>query len=401
MESSVASVGSAVTATAETTDEIFIDIKAKVKEVIPDRLDFYLEKIDFELDPELTRDMKLLLGGVTEPLRLDKKIDEEGLSEPLGLGEKMDEEDTHHKLSILRLGESASEAFLQCLEFPKKQSKVIYFRHFYEKLYQVLLKHWSSPECALLLIGNAGTGKSWFQAYALRQLVQDSTYKFVVRQVDDTYFLHDLTTHNVYKIKYNDATALEYVVNGMIGTVYFFEPGPVKEIKKRPPHYFTIPSLSTLSPNQDRIADYVKHNTVQELFFPVWSQIEYWAIGLNEGIVEEEIDDRYYKFGGIVRHLFRNKSMAQRELDRHLGGEELDSILKSEVTNIDTDPGKGNVSGYLVCYTDIPCSGDRAFESRELMLTSSYVRDAIRENMELVPIDEKARKVLEVLQGMT
>jgi hypothetical protein len=157
--------------------------------------------------------------------------------------------------------------------------------------------------------------------------------------------------------------------------------------------------LSTLSPNKNRIADYVKHNTVQELFFPVWSQREYWAIGLNEGIVQEEIDDRYNKFGGIVRHLFRNKSMAQRELDVHLGGEELDSILKSEVTNVDTDPGKGNVSGYLVCYTDIPCSGDRAFESRELMLTSSFVRDAIRENMELISQDESVKKVRKALGG--
>jgi hypothetical protein len=52
----------------------------------------------------------------------------------------------------------------------REESNIIYVRHFYEALYQVLLKnHWSSKTYRVVLTGNAGTGKSWFQAYALRK----------------------------------------------------------------------------------------------------------------------------------------------------------------------------------------------------------------------------------------
>jgi hypothetical protein len=365
MESS-GSGTSAVTATAETSDEIFIGIKAEVKKLIPDSVRHsYLKEIDFELAAVMTREMKLLLDGVTEPLRLNEEIGEEDLS-------------------ILRLGELAGKEFLHSLEFPK-ESKVVYFRHFYEKLYQVLLKHWSSYKRAVILTGNAGTGKSWFQAYALRRLAQDgtSTYRFVVRQVADTYFLHDLSTHNVYQMTYdyNSDFALENVVNGMTETLHFYEP---RDDMNLPPKYFTIPSLSTLSPNQKRIKEYIKHCTVQKLYFPVWSKSEYAAVGLNQGIDQDEIEDRYYKCGGILRHLFHDKSILQGELESHLGTDRLTKFLRSEVFGVDAETGNGNASGYLVCYTDIPFDGDRAFKSRKLMLTSSYVREKTRENINLV-----------------
>jgi hypothetical protein len=242
----MATTPSALASTEETDNELDINVKAKVQALIPDSSRHYnLEEIDFKLAVELTRDMQLLVHGVTKPLWLDEEIADESLSEPLDkeIGKE------GRTLSILRLGELADgKEFLKCLEFPKG-SKVVYFRDFYEKLYQVMLKHWSSYQRALVLTGTSGTGKSWFQAYALRRLAQeDSTYKFVVRQVEGTYFLHDLTTLNVYQMKYdyNDDIALENVVNGMIETIYFYEPG---RDKVGSPVYYTIPSLSTLSPN--------------------------------------------------------------------------------------------------------------------------------------------------------
>jgi hypothetical protein len=259
------------------------------------------------------------------------------------------------------------------------------------------LKHWSSSFRLLVLTGNAGTGKSWFQAYALRRLAQeDSTYKFVVRQVAKTYFLHDLRTHNVYKIEYKDEYSLETLVNGMTETLYFFEPGPDN---KRSPTSFTIPSLSTLSPNEDRIKEYSKQNTVIELFFPVWSESEYWAVGLNEKRAKEDIKDRYNKYGGILRHLFRNKVGLEMGLYRCLTTDKLAQFLRAEVTDVDTDERNGNASGYLVCYAEIPFDGVGAFKSRKLRLTSSYARQKIRENMDLVTEVESAKKVLKVLSG--
>jgi hypothetical protein len=105
-------------------------------------------------------------------------------------------------------------------------------------------------------------------------------------------------------------------------------------------------------------------------------------------------------FGGILRHLFHEERFLQIELDRRLGRGRLEQFLKSVATNIDTvEEGNDNASGYLVCYTDIPHDGGTAFESRELMPTSTFVSDKIRESIKLATRDEKAQKVLEVLAG--
>jgi hypothetical protein len=51
---------------------------------------------------------------------------------------------------------------------------------------------------------NEGTGKSWFQPYALRRLLQgyrvDHEYLFVIRQEDQVLFLMDLADAQVRQI---------------------------------------------------------------------------------------------------------------------------------------------------------------------------------------------------------
>jgi hypothetical protein len=219
-----------------------------------------------------------------------------------------------------------------------------------------------------------------------------------VRQVEAIYYLHDLSTFNVYKVKHNDTDSLENVVNGMTKTIYFFEPG---EDNKRPPKYFAIPSLSTLSPNEDRIHEYVKHAAVKRLYFPVWSESEYWAVGLNEKLDKDDINERYYKYGGILCYLFRDKYILEEELGKCLTTDKLAQFLRAEVTDVGTDGRNRNASGYLVSYTDIPCDGDGAFESRTLTLTltSLYVKQKIRENIFLKSEVESAKEVLNVLSG--
>jgi hypothetical protein len=77
----MATTPSALASTEETDDELDIDVKAKVKALIPQSLKHYnLGEIDFTPELELSRDMKLLVLGVTKPLSLNG---EESLSEPL------------------------------------------------------------------------------------------------------------------------------------------------------------------------------------------------------------------------------------------------------------------------------------------------------------------------------
>jgi hypothetical protein len=399
-------------------------IKEAVKAVVDDGVYFELSRIEFQLVVTQTRDMNALVNTVTE-LLLDEEMNEEDTEHDEEIYERDtdhdEEEDTDHKMSILQVGGGLKgKKFLGCLEFPKN-TKVMYIRHFYEALYKVMLKHWSpdSEFDAVVLTGNAGTGKSWFQAYALRRLAQDrraqdqlaqdqfgqdrgaqagpNTYRFVVRQVDQALYLHDLSTLNVYRMKCNDTIDLEVVVSAMTETLYFFEPG---ENKTRSPTYLAIPSLCTLSPNVDRIHTYRKHTAVLKLYFPVWSSSEYEAVGRNQNIAKDEIDHRFFMYGGILRHLFANRDYLRDELKRRLQEGELEKFLLAEIYDVDTVTGTGKASGYLVCYTDIPIGGEKPFRSRKLVLTSMYVRESIREHIRLVTEEQLAMKVLRVLNNV-
>jgi hypothetical protein len=84
-----------------------------------------------------------------------------------------------------------------------RDSKLFYTRNFYEHLYQTIMTMWEFraidsddvQHAQLVLTGNAGTGKSYFQLYLLHRLLNERTprYRFVVRQVEKSFYLYDLT----------------------------------------------------------------------------------------------------------------------------------------------------------------------------------------------------------------
>jgi hypothetical protein len=190
---------------------------------------------------------------------------------------------------------------------------------------------------------------------------------------------------------------LEDVVGAMTETLFFFEPA---EEKVRSPVDHPIPSLCTLSPNHNQTHEYLKSEDAARLYFPVWSESEYMAVGRNENIDNDTMTERYYMYGGILRHLFLDGSVLLEELSTRLKeSEDLKRILLAEVTDVDAQKGRGTVSGCLVCYTDVPFDGDKPFKSKKLALTSLYVREKIRETIKLVSEFELASKVLQVLKG--
>jgi hypothetical protein len=145
-------------------------------------------------------------------------------------------------------------------------------------------------------------------------------------------------------------TALVRVVRAMTETLHFFEPAKDKELS---PVYLAIPSLCTLSPNHRRIHTYSKGGAVSNLFFPVWSNREYKAVGRNQNIALPEIEHRFYRYGGIIRHLFATRKDLDRELDTRLQKDNLGKFLLAEVTDVDTVTGAG-------CPTRMSLLGDKS-----------------------------------------
>jgi hypothetical protein len=86
-------------------------------------------------------------------------------------------------------------------------SQLLYEREHYDALYQQILKLWKMPE-HIILTGNSGIGKSLFQLYLLRRLLNEETkkFRFVVQQFgSSSFYLYDLETCQVWELEGKDS----------------------------------------------------------------------------------------------------------------------------------------------------------------------------------------------------
>ena len=213
------------------------------------------------------------------------------------------------------------------------ESEVFFARSGYRELYKHVACKWREKKFRVILLGNAGTGKSWFQVYALKQLLDDveRKYDIVIRQVKSKVEVFDLVEAKVYN--WMVATkVIEAISRKMKKTLYFFEPGGDSTMS---PLEVFIPSLSTLSPFEDRIKEYLKRFCTFAYFWP-WSFGEMWAVVCNSGISMDlvEFQRRHNKFGGILRNVLGEQTDADEQLTARLEGISLE-VLTSIALNVD------------------------------------------------------------------
>lgn len=274
---------------------------------------------------------------------------------------------------------------------------VFYARSGYRELYEHIACKWSEKKkFRVILHGNAGTGKSWFQIYALKQLLDDEERKFdiVIRQVGSKFEVFDLVEARVYtwKVAAND---IKDMSKSMKKTLYFFEPDDDSTMS---PLGVAIPSLSTLSPFEDRIKEYRKRFCSLAYFWP-WSFGEMWAVVCNSGIAVDlvEFQNRYNKFGGILRHVLGEQTNADEQLTARLKGISVE-VLTSIALNVDRKTEGNNVSGYLVCYDNRLVEENR-FSTKNLEYTSLQVELEVANRLQTKPLKEKMQAILKRLDN--
>ena len=253
-----------------------------------------------------------------------------------------------------------------------------------------------SEEYRVVLLGNAGTGKSWFQLYALKQLLScdQRDYDIVIRQVGNNVSLIDLDEAVVYEWK---TDRLRIISEAMTRTLYFFEPGD--EGTTAPLGVF-LPSLSTLKPYIERIKEYEKRLCTTLYFWP-WSSGELRALIQDSDppiMSEETFCDRFHKFGGVLRHVLGEDRQAERKLTERLNKIDINTLISISL-NIDRDDRDNNVSGFLVCYDNRSSEGERRFEERNLEYTSAHVVENVRYKIRLLSVKEVLQNVLHRLSG--
>jgi hypothetical protein len=186
-----------------------------------------------------------------------------------------------------------------------------------------------------------------------------------------------------------------HILQHMEKALYFFEPGGDASLA---PLEVYIPSLSTLSPSEDRIKEYQKRFCSFAYFWP-WSYWEMWSVicDSNIGIDMDEFDKRHIKFGGILRHVLNENPKADVLLVGRVREVSVD-VLTSIALNVDQLHRGNNVSGFLVCYDNRLVEQNR-FSTKNLEDTSLLVEEAVASRLHIKPLREKMQVVLDRLNG--
>ena len=225
----------------------------------------------------------------------------------------------------------------------------LYIRHGYDELYDAIRSRWLLPRSLkVILLGNAGTGKSWYQMYVLRRLLRrqeeytndPDEYDFVFRQVAKTLYLIDINEKNVFEVAHRDDSLLSTEV--ITRCLYFYEPGTDKV---ESPEDYELPSLSTLSPFKDRIAEYKKGHVTQLYFWP-WSFTELMALCEHNGGFPGQEDKQGGESGEpVVSKRQKNARLASHDGQKYLrvsatkGSQDDRSALEEHNNEMDIEEG--------------------------------------------------------------
>ena len=210
-----------------------------------------LDDIEFKRDPAFSTASRILKAG---------NLESRGES-PSGL-------------KAMEIPQGFCDRFGGELFILKVRSSRLYFeRSCYPSLFDTLMECLRTEKAPkIILTGNAGIGKSWFQVYFLQRLFQmapserpDNMPRFVLtRQYKKKFYLLDLKTCEAWKMLKKtrsdmDEGEVEDFLAAFRNIFYMLEPGQDQSII--PLDQADTPSFSILSPNPTRLAGYEKQAT--------------------------------------------------------------------------------------------------------------------------------------------
>ncbi|CAB9507671.1 crinkler (CRN) family protein [Seminavis robusta] len=366
---------------AVVTESVEGTIKAKIKSnVSDDRLNIFIDQTGLSFDPVTSDELKVLKNAIERSV---EEIQEMG--EAAGL--------TCYELGDITGGFAGLESVFE---------KNFYVRDGYNALLTQMNGFWQQRRRGrIVLVGNSGTGKSWYQIFVLRQLLagdnNPNRFEFVIRQVGAEIFLIDLKECKAYLwVPDKMHFPMAYIIDRMNSTLYMYEPELFRDVP--PMNLKTCPSLATLSPCVKRIAEYRKSPRYKELYFWPWSFSEMNAVAQdsNLGLPEDDVLNRHRYFGGVVRHVLGpDFDKVRRELEGRLANISFRALL-NKYHDIDRDATGNYVSGYILCYDGFQRGRD-VFDEKVLEYTSAVVKTKVDDLINSHSLKDKLEIVLKRL----
>ena len=295
-------------------------------------------------------------------------------------------------------------------------SNVLYERPFYNDLLKRIRSiNW------IVLIGNPGIAKSYFQYYYLARILNPSLFgplppdhlgsteppKFIVRQVGKSMFLYSLEDSRAFF-----SSDFSSMVLRLLGathpshSLYWYEPAETKDI----PITWNedVPMLATVSADIRRYEEYQKFYAVTKGAMPVWSEEELQSVGkdmrlrmeegstLYEFFSPEKISDRFKKYGGIFRFVLTTSTVYLRDVDVNrstaLQNANVDKLLLS------SDIQSQHASSYVLHY-DVVTKGEHAFMYTSMKFASQEVEKIIIRKGKSMPLSDAIEKMIAMDTG--
>lgn len=177
-----------------------------------------------------------------------------------------------------------------------ESQSALFIRPCFEALFRTIKACWDDPlQKRVLLTGTSGTGKTCFQSFVARKLLQDRARDFnVIVAVEPLQWVcvspsgERKTGRSL--VDFMDETSLKTTV--LLQDVY----------DKTPPIARPCRHLVTASLNRERYSDFEKQSCTT-LYFPLWTiaELELCRCQCFPDVQKKDLHPRFAKWGGVVR----------------------------------------------------------------------------------------------------
>ncbi|EGG13256.1 hypothetical protein DFA_00001, partial [Cavenderia fasciculata] len=303
------------------------------------------------------------------------EIVEEAVKQKVSLGESTLDSDS--TICCLKLSESL---------FPTKREKYnkIYVRDCYIPVYDIISNHQAlhGQGSIVLVKGNPGIGKSVFLFYYLYRKRSDPLVKSIIYDVVDAPVYHFTYTEDGSPIVHQgDRSSFKDILLRPDSSSLYLVDGQRPLPSKRP-------TLIVSSPNKSNYEEYMKDGKTSRIIMPLWSSLE--ILASNCLIFDHPIQDvqsRYFRWGGIPRYVLDKISRPDQELlVNAISSTNLEACISS--INMPDSPESGS---HKVIHLDAEPGTD--FVRQRVSFASNYVKEKLVQRFYWNWREEVIRKV--------